>query len=204
MVDGGTSTYEPGPERDWVRSTRAHNTVEVGGEDQCEFFDAFRVGRRARPREVRGRVDVDGLHVSGWHDGYHRLPGRPAHARELRFLPEGALLVWDEVRPTGRHEAVSRLHFPPGAALEVTGEREAVLPGLGLEFRAFGGALAREGGFHAPRFGERMPVEVLALRKGPGSEFGYALFRRGLDVEVEPAGARVRGRTMGRERWGSA
>ena len=29
VVDGGTSSYEPGAERDWVRSTRAHNTVEI-------------------------------------------------------------------------------------------------------------------------------------------------------------------------------
>ena len=56
VVDGGTSTYEAGEERAWVRSTRAHNTVEVGGVDQSEFFGAFRVGRRARPRDVVARV----------------------------------------------------------------------------------------------------------------------------------------------------
>ena len=54
VVDGGTSTYEAGAERDWVRSTRAHNTVEIAGADQCEFFGAFRVGRRGRPRDVDG------------------------------------------------------------------------------------------------------------------------------------------------------
>jgi uncharacterized heparinase superfamily protein len=200
VVDGGTSSYEPGPERDWVRSTAAHNTVEVGGVDQCEFFDAFRVGRRARPHQVRGRVDSDGLHLSGWHDGYRRLAGRPVHAREIRFLPEGVLLVWDEVRSVRPHAVLSRLHFAPGATVEVTGDREAVLPGLGLTIRAFGGVLQREGGFHAPRFGERIPIDGLALRKGPGPEFGYALFRRGFDVEVDATGARVGGRAIGRER----
>ncbi len=72
VVDGGTSTYEAGPERDWVRSTRAHNTVEIAGEDQCEFFGAFRVGRRGRPRDVAAEVTADGLHVAGWHDGYRQ------------------------------------------------------------------------------------------------------------------------------------
>lgn len=199
VVDGGTSSYEAGPERDWVRSTAAHNTVELGGEDQCEFFGAFRVGRRARPHDVRGRVEIEGLHVSGWHDGYRRLAGRPIHARELRFLREGVLLVWDTVRPAGPHAAISRLHFTPGAAVEVAGEQEALLPSLGLTIRAFGGVLVRDAGFHAPRFGQRIPVEGLALRKGSGSEFGFALFRRGMDVQVEATGARVGGQTIGRQ-----
>ena len=84
VVDGGTSTYEAGPERDWVRSTRAHNTVEVAGEDQCEFFAAFRVGRRGRPRDVTASVSAEGLHLAGWHDGYRRLPGRPSTTARSR------------------------------------------------------------------------------------------------------------------------
>ena len=40
----------------------------------------------------------------------------------------------------------------------------------------------------------------LALRKGSGTEFGYALFRRGFDVEIDATGARVGGRAIGRER----
>ena len=37
----GTSTYEPGTERDWFRGTRAHSTVAVDG-DQFELWGAFR------------------------------------------------------------------------------------------------------------------------------------------------------------------
>jgi uncharacterized heparinase superfamily protein len=75
VVDGGTSTYEAGVERDWVRSTRAHNTVEIAGSDQCEFFAAFRVGRRGRPRDVVARVSAEGSRsrdgmtaIAGWPD----------------------------------------------------------------------------------------------------------------------------------------
>ncbi len=71
VVDGGTSSYEAGAERDWARSTRAHNTVEIAGADQAEFFGAFRVGRRGRPRDVVGS----------------RLGRRPAGLRMARRLP---------------------------------------------------------------------------------------------------------------------
>jgi Heparinase II/III-like protein/Heparinase II/III N-terminus len=44
VVDPGAYTYEPGPERDWFRSTLAHSTVAVGGRDQFELWGAFRAG----------------------------------------------------------------------------------------------------------------------------------------------------------------
>jgi uncharacterized heparinase superfamily protein len=50
LVDTATSTYEPGPTRDYERSTAAHNTVEVDGTDSTEVWGGFRVGRRPRVR----------------------------------------------------------------------------------------------------------------------------------------------------------
>ena len=52
IVDAGVHGYDGDPLRAWCRSTRAHNTVEIDGEDQCEFWGTFRVARRARPRDV--------------------------------------------------------------------------------------------------------------------------------------------------------
>jgi uncharacterized heparinase superfamily protein len=198
VVDGGTSTYEAGAERDWIRSTRAHNTVEVADADQCEFFGAFRVGRRGRPRDVLARVSEDGLQLSGWHDGYSRLPGRPRHERELQWLPEGALFVWDRVTSRGASPAVSRVRFAPGAEIELTGEDAASieLEGTRLAFRAFGGVLALETDHYAPRFGERLDARVLALRKAASPDFGYALARQGLDAKIDAAGASVSGRRL--------
>jgi uncharacterized heparinase superfamily protein len=201
VVDGGTSTYEAGAERDWVRSTRAHNTVEIAGVDQCEFFAAFRAGRRGRPRDVDARVTQDGLHMAGWHDGYRRLPGRPVHHRELQLVSPAVLLVWDTVdgSATG-HAAVSRLRFPPGARVRLDGPDAASLSieGVELLIRAFGGELLLEDGHYAPRFGERLPCAVLALHKDRGPEFGYALARRDVETRIDAAGARVVGRPVER------
>jgi hypothetical protein len=183
-----------------VRSTRAHNTVEVAGADQCEFFGAFRVGRRGRPRDVSARVAEDGLHLSGWHDGYRRLRGRPAHHRELAFVPEGALAVWDTLDSPVRQEAVSRVRFPPGAQVTLTGDDGATIEAEGarLSLHAFGGGLSVEAGHYAPRFGERLACPVLALHKGAGPELGYVLSRRELGARIDAAGAEVAGRLLPR------
>jgi hypothetical protein len=200
VVDGGTSTYEAGAERDWVRSTRAHNTVELAGVDQCEFFGAFRVGRRGRPRDVAARVSEDGLQLSGWHDGYERLSGSPRHHRELVMASEGALFVWDAVESRRPQEAVSRIRFVPGARVELVGPGAARIEaaGVGLSLHAFGGTLSIEPGEYAPRFGVREPCLVLALRKGSASELGYALARLPLEVRIDPAGATLSGRPVAR------
>ncbi len=176
VVDGGTSTYEAGAERDWVRSTRAHNTVEIAGVDQAEFFAAFRVGRRGRPHEVVARVSgEEGIQVSGWHDGYRRLAGGPLHHRELELVLPAALAVWDTVESKRPQAAVSRVRFAPGARVRIDGADAASIEmtDLTLSLRSFGATLDVEAGHYAPRFGERLPCSVLALHKGAGPEFGY-------------------------------
>ncbi len=200
VVDGGTSTYAEGAERDWVRSTRAHNTVEIGGASQCEFFGAFRVGRRGRPRDVTARVVEDGLHLSGWHDGYQRLRGRPVHHRELAWAPEGALAVWDSVVSGVEQAAVSRIRFPPGAQVSLVGDNGATIAaeGVRLALHAFGGALSLEEGHYAPRFGARLACPVLALRKGEAAEFGYVLARPGLAARIDASEAQVAGTPLPR------
>ncbi|HKS96783.1 MAG TPA: alginate lyase family protein, partial [Terriglobia bacterium] len=44
VTDTGVSTYERGPERHYERSTAAHNTLRVDGEEQAEIWASFRVG----------------------------------------------------------------------------------------------------------------------------------------------------------------
>ena len=69
---------------------------------------------------------------------------------------------------------------------------------MSLVLHAFGGELALEEGHYAPRFGERLACPVLALRKGPGPEFGYVLARAGMPARIDPAGAEVAGQPVPR------
>lgn len=121
ITDTGVHDYEVSAARSVCRSTRAHNTVEVNGQDQCEFWGAFRVGRRGRPLNVKYHADEGGFRLSGQHDGYRHLPGRPLHRREFVWRASGTLMVRDSVRLSGDHgsaSCLSSLHFAPGLQLE--------------------------------------------------------------------------------------
>lgn len=117
LVDGGTSEYGTGPVRAVERSTAAHNTVVVDGEDSTEVWGAFRAGRRART-VVEECVDgPGGVRVVACHDGYRHLSGQPVHRRTWRFEP-GRLVVEDEVLGAGEHEVRAWLHVAPVLAVE--------------------------------------------------------------------------------------
>ena len=138
VTDSGVHGYEGDPLRDWCRSTRAHNTVEIDGQSQCEFWSVFRVGRRARPRDVRFEPRADGFRLSAWHDGYQRLPGAPRHQRRFLWHPRGVLLVRDEIASGRPVTARSRLHLHPDCVVEESSRarRAGPTPGRRLPGRS--------------------------------------------------------------------
>jgi hypothetical protein len=144
---------------------------------------------------VTANASAGGLHVAGWHDSYRRLRGRPVHHREIEITAPRTLLVWDTVESGVAHLAVSRVRFAPGVRVRVESPQQASIEidGMELVLRAFGGELTLESDWYAPRFAERLPCAVLALRKGPASELGYALAPRGVTVAIDAAGADVAG-----------
>ncbi|WP_438015908.1 alginate lyase family protein [Sorangium sp. So ce315] len=113
VVDYGVSSYVADRDREETRATRSHNTVELGGLDSSEVWDAFRVGRRARA-QVR-RIDRAPSHVAveAEHDGYRFLRGAPLHRRALE-LSERELVIRDEI-VGGRTSACSRLRLDEAA-----------------------------------------------------------------------------------------
>lgn len=124
IVDCGVFDYEPSPERAYVRSTRAHNTVIVDGEEQSEIWGVFRVARRARP--IHGRIDKTedgGIIFEGAHDGYRRLSGRPIHRRQISYDGKGSWVVTDELLGTGIHQMESVVHIYPDFTIVRLGEQ---------------------------------------------------------------------------------
>lgn len=138
FVNTGTSTYEPGARRRFERSTAAHNTLEIEGGDSSEVWSAFRVARRARPREAEIADSDDGVRIRGAHDGYRRLPGKPLHVREWR-LTANRLTITD--RYTGQPcRAVARFYLHPavnplGMMLELPNGRRCRLSVSGGDSR---------------------------------------------------------------------
>ncbi|MFQ5418110.1 MAG: heparinase II/III family protein [Myxococcota bacterium] len=155
VTDTGTALYDPGPERQYLRSTAAHNTLQVDGEEQIEAWGSFRVGRRGRARVI-GRGRHGGFDwVWAAHDAYAWLPGRPRHQR-LLAVSEHAALVLDAVTGSGRHRIASRLHLHPDR------------PDTGNQMTALGSAAGRRSAPYHGHFGETremtcVEVEASAL-----------------------------------------
>ena len=166
VVDSGVYDYAAGPMRQYVRSTAAHNTVQIDGLDQIECWDAFRVARRDAPRDVTWRETETGAVFEGTYDGYQfRLGDDLSHQRRVEVDTRARRVrVHDEIVGRGQHCVESRVHLHPD--VRVQREGQVVYLGRGenrcrVEVEA--GELRREQGWYCPRFGIRHRVCVLVV-----------------------------------------
>ena len=114
IVDSGVFDYEPSSERAYARSTKAHNTVVVDGEEQSEIWGAFRVARRAKPLRAFCEKQVDeSVMFEGAHDGYARLAGKPIHKRHMSYDGQGSWVIKDMLEGKGTHRMESYIHIHP-------------------------------------------------------------------------------------------
>ncbi|MCP4410619.1 MAG: heparinase, partial [Gammaproteobacteria bacterium] len=117
IVNGGTSVYGTSAQRQFERSTAAHSTVEVDGENSSEIWGGFRVARRARVIGPEINTSGAAIDISAEHDGYKRLGGNAAHRRVWRF-ESGKFVVEDKIG--GRFKsAIARFHMGPMAHLTI-------------------------------------------------------------------------------------
>lgn len=181
VVDTGTYDYVPSAMRGHCRSTAAHNTVTVADADQAEFWGAFRVGRRGRPRDVRRVADPEGFSLSGWHDGFRHLSHRPTHRRLFGWRTSGVLSVEDEVSATGPVRAATRIHLHPECRIvgvDATGVR-VVRDDVAFTVTITEGPAPRIAeGWYCPRFGVRHRNHVVELEStGATVRFRYTIAR---------------------------
>jgi hypothetical protein len=89
LAEVGTSLYGSGPDRQYERSSQAHNTLQLGRSlggtidwvEPVEVWAAFRAGRKARPHSRLQGQHGPWLWAAGSHDGY-----RSIHAQHFRWL----------------------------------------------------------------------------------------------------------------------
>lgn len=168
IVDSGVFDYEPSSERAYARSTRAHNTVMIGGVEQSEIWGVFRMARRATPgggsiQSLTGQ----GLRFEGKHDGYSRLPGKVIHKRIVEYDGVRLWTVSDEVTGMGPSTAESYLHVHPDYAVQQSGGGLAIVKKDGTaigRLEILGSASFRiERGHYFPEFGRAHETTVLVL-----------------------------------------
>lgn len=173
IVDSGVHDYEPGRMRDYCRSTRAHNTIEIAEQDQSEFWGVFRVGRRARVSDVRFSPSNDGFELNAMHDGYRHLKGSPTHRRRFNWQRTGRLDLHDTVVCRSRQTVVSRLHLHSDCSIvDLASTKARVRFAGGLVDIVFDGPghLAVEESFFCPRFGEAIRNQALAFTGNASGE----------------------------------
>ena len=166
VVNGGTSRYGMGPQRDTERGTAAHSTVEIDGENSSEVWAGFRVARRAKPFGLETSTEHSSLRLSCAHDGYRRLTGRPVHRRSWA-LERNRLRVEDYIQGEFR-SAIARLHLHPDVVVSMANSADAGtlrLPG-GQEarWRVAGGRASIKPDIHCPEFGRRIESRCLEVR----------------------------------------
>lgn len=177
IVDSGVYDYEPSPERAYARSTRAHNTVVIDGEEQSEIWGIFRVARRARPLRTSFRRSEDGMVTfEGAHDGYARLTGKPIHSRKISYDGQGSWVIEDLLEGRGRHRMESYVHIHPdfhvaqmGACIEIiahSGHTIAIIEPLGPSDTRL------EQGWYFPEFGVKHKNYVIVFSCSQDAPFG--------------------------------
>lgn len=120
LTDPGTYAYHTQKAwRDYFRSTAAHNTVQVDGQDQSEIGGNFMWLRKANAKLLahvpQGAVQV----FEGEQDGYRRLGDAVLHRRKLDFDPaSNVLVVLDTLECRGTHDVALHWHFAETCRVE--------------------------------------------------------------------------------------
>jgi uncharacterized heparinase superfamily protein len=182
VVDPGSYTYT-GPQRAAFRGTAAHNTVEVDGVDQCEFWGDFRAAFLPRVMHLRVEPQADAVMVSACHDGYRRLSDPVEHERWFWWIAGDGVVIVDRLRARGSHQATARIHLAPGVrAASVNEVGPFAVHWLGP---ATNPRLVR--GEYAPYLGTREAIDVLEWggRTPPDTLVGCALLRPGATATLE-------------------
>jgi len=177
IVDPGSPTYTRDPQlRNQFRSTAAHNTLRVDGQDQSEPGGSFMWLRKARAGcshwSSADRLDV----FEGWHDGYTRLSDPVFHRRRI-VLDKLArrVLLEDRLEMSGTHEIELFFHCSERCRVERVDEGYRIcgmdktivlkLPSVeGATTEVYTGSVAPVLGWISRRFDEKTAAPTIVWR----------------------------------------
>jgi uncharacterized heparinase superfamily protein len=124
VVNSGISCYGTTSERIRQRSTPAHSTLIVDGQNSSVVWSGFRVAQRACAKLRRFKNGSTSI-LSASHNGYKRLRGRPIHIRTWQ-LDDHSLEVTDQVEGNSDHEIEIVFHFHPEISVHLLDGRNAI------------------------------------------------------------------------------
>ena len=167
IVNSGTSDYAVSELRAYQRSTAAHSTVEINGENSSETWSSFRVARRAKIVERSSFKSNQSVFFRASHDGYYRFPGRYIHSRRIECKPK-LIEILDKV--TGVSDGNLKINFflAPEIKTEKLGSRLYKLSNITGEIDATiefsDGEVELKDTFWYPGFGEQKKNTKLQVK----------------------------------------
>jgi hypothetical protein len=123
LVDPGTYRYNGEPKfRKYFKSTRAHNTITVDGQDQAIQETGF-IWSHAYNAELMRKEHLNGMWlIQAKHDGYLRYKKPVLHIRSLFIIDGTTIIIKDKFYGKGIHEFELNFHLHPD--LEVSKYQE--------------------------------------------------------------------------------
>jgi hypothetical protein len=123
FLDPGTYCYTSDLEqRNGFRSTSAHNTVMIDGQEisRIPLGEPFRLERDAQAQVPEWQVGPEGVRLVVEHNGYRRLASPMRHRRCVHYdAAHRAWSVTDELVGTGTHTVVWHWHGDADTAMRV-------------------------------------------------------------------------------------
>lgn len=192
IVDTGVYEYEPGELRGYVRSTRAHNTVSVDGDEQSEIWGEFRIARRAKKHAASIKQTADDICITGEYSGFYGdtvgFQPRFNHHRSINVkLVKDAIdtiTVVDKLTGKGVQRVESYVHFHPDFSAHVNDDKSVTLKCHEDDFAVLSidshCEVRIEKTIYCPEFGLKQPIDCLVISASGvfPLELSYRLQRR--------------------------
>ena len=106
LIDTGNYCYDEAKERDYSRSTTAHNCFTVNSENQSEMWKAFRIGRRSKILQK----NISENEISCSHNGYKRFGVN--YSRTIKKIDSGFEII-DNFESKNNKSYKIYFHFHP-------------------------------------------------------------------------------------------
>jgi hypothetical protein len=197
LIDQGTESKK---RKQPLRSTRAHNTVCVDGEEQGILAERGEIWKAPNPRVLLWAASPECDVMAGCHDGYGRLSKPVQHTRTIVAMHHRYWLILDRLEGRGCHEAEQRFHMAPRAGIEwvfpqrcaVVKKDHAKLSISLIDFsdgridKSFRAGIGRE--IAELSFGRPVEIDVITATRAGQVPFSLGVVvtpgERGIEVEV--------------------
>ena len=177
LVDAGTYAYHSHPQwRTFFRSTPAHNTASVDGQNQSQMAGRFLWSSKANTRLLRFENSSEQATIEAEHDGYMGLSDPVTHQRSVRFdRATGNLSIEDSFHCAGHHQIELFFHMHEQAAVLSVRDGEAQVGWRGrhivfssrdryAHWEIIRGSDNPKLGWRSRSFNQKQPIATLRIR----------------------------------------